>query len=165
MHGNSNITESVRNMQSDLAVTNKQYCQSCILLVLYIIQAYPYFVAFSATVTDSRILTQEQQEAGKKHFAQKFHYFPSFDSAMRTLRVFSPILTFLGVFVFTIPECLLNSIKLVNFSQTQLFCKKQYTAVPKKCRPCPAICTIQRPLLHTYKFYNIIVIFNLKKAF
>jgi hypothetical protein len=32
--------ESVRNMQSDLAVTNKQYCQSCILLVLYIIQTY-----------------------------------------------------------------------------------------------------------------------------
>ena len=31
-------SESVRNMQSDLAVTNKQYCQSCILLVLYIIQ-------------------------------------------------------------------------------------------------------------------------------
>ena len=29
--------ESVRNMQSNLAVTNKQYCQSCILLVLYII--------------------------------------------------------------------------------------------------------------------------------
>ena len=28
---------SVRNVQSDLAVTNKQYCQSCILLVLYII--------------------------------------------------------------------------------------------------------------------------------
>jgi hypothetical protein len=28
---------SVRNMYSDLAVTNKQYCQSCILLVLYII--------------------------------------------------------------------------------------------------------------------------------
>ena len=27
-------------MQSDLAVTNKQYCQSCILLVLYIIQTY-----------------------------------------------------------------------------------------------------------------------------
>ena len=32
--------ESVRNMQSDLAVTNKQYCQSCILLVLYIIYIY-----------------------------------------------------------------------------------------------------------------------------
>ena len=32
--------ESVRNMQSNLAVTNKQYCQSCILLVLYIIQSY-----------------------------------------------------------------------------------------------------------------------------
>jgi len=32
--------ESVRNMSSDLAVTNKQYCQSCILLVLYII----YFI-------------------------------------------------------------------------------------------------------------------------
>ena len=30
--------ESVRNMQSDLAVTNKQYCQTCILLVLYITQ-------------------------------------------------------------------------------------------------------------------------------
>jgi len=30
--------ESVRNMYSNLAVTNKQYCQSCILLVLYIIQ-------------------------------------------------------------------------------------------------------------------------------
>ena len=29
--------ESVRNMLSDLAVTNKQYCQSCILLVFYII--------------------------------------------------------------------------------------------------------------------------------
>ena len=29
--------ESVRNMQSNLAVTNKQYCQSCILLVLYIV--------------------------------------------------------------------------------------------------------------------------------
>jgi len=29
--------ESIRNVQSDLAVTNKQYCQSCILLVLYII--------------------------------------------------------------------------------------------------------------------------------
>ena len=29
--------ESVRNMQRNLAVTNKQYCQSCILLVLYII--------------------------------------------------------------------------------------------------------------------------------
>jgi hypothetical protein len=29
--------ESVRNMQSNLAVTNKQYCQSYILLVLYII--------------------------------------------------------------------------------------------------------------------------------
>jgi len=29
--------ESVRNMYSDLAVTNKQYCQSCILLVLYIL--------------------------------------------------------------------------------------------------------------------------------
>jgi len=27
--------ESVGNMYSDLAVTNKQYCQSCILLVLY----------------------------------------------------------------------------------------------------------------------------------
>ena len=30
----------VRNMQSDLAVTNKHYCQSCILLVLCIIQTY-----------------------------------------------------------------------------------------------------------------------------
>ena len=30
--------ESVRNFQSDLAVTNKQYCQSCILLVLYTIK-------------------------------------------------------------------------------------------------------------------------------
>jgi len=30
-------TESVRNMYSELAVTNKQYCQSCILLVLYIL--------------------------------------------------------------------------------------------------------------------------------
>jgi len=29
--------ESVRNMWSNLAVTNKQYCQSCILLVPYII--------------------------------------------------------------------------------------------------------------------------------
>ena len=29
--------ESVRNMQSNLAVTNKRYCQSCILLVPYII--------------------------------------------------------------------------------------------------------------------------------
>ena len=29
--------ESVRNMYSDLAFTNKQHCQSCILLVLYII--------------------------------------------------------------------------------------------------------------------------------
>ena len=29
--------ERVRNMYSNLAVTNKQYCQSCILLVLYII--------------------------------------------------------------------------------------------------------------------------------
>ena len=29
--------ESVRNMWSNLALTNKQYCQSCILLVLYII--------------------------------------------------------------------------------------------------------------------------------
>ena len=29
--------ESVRNMLSDLALTNKQYCQSCILLILYII--------------------------------------------------------------------------------------------------------------------------------
>ena len=29
--------ESVRNMQSNLAVTNKQYCQSFIVLVLYII--------------------------------------------------------------------------------------------------------------------------------
>jgi len=29
--------ESVRNMKSDLAVTNKQYCQICILLVSYII--------------------------------------------------------------------------------------------------------------------------------
>ena len=29
--------ESVRNMGSDLAVINKQYCQSCIMLVLYII--------------------------------------------------------------------------------------------------------------------------------
>ena len=28
---------SIQNMESDLAVTNKQYCQSCILLVLYII--------------------------------------------------------------------------------------------------------------------------------
>jgi len=27
---------SVRNMLSDLAVTNKQYCQSCISLVLYV---------------------------------------------------------------------------------------------------------------------------------
>ena len=34
---------------------------------------------------------------------------------------------------------------------------------PKKCRPCPAIRTIQRPLLHTYKFYNIIVILAFKK--
>ena len=32
--------ESVRNMYSDLAVTNKQYCQSCILLVLYVIRTY-----------------------------------------------------------------------------------------------------------------------------
>ena len=32
--------ESVRNMQSNLAVTNKRYCQSCILLVPYIIQSY-----------------------------------------------------------------------------------------------------------------------------
>ena len=32
--------ESVRNMLSDLAATNKQYCQSCILLVLYIIYSY-----------------------------------------------------------------------------------------------------------------------------
>ena len=30
--------KTVRNMQSDLAVTNKQYCQSCILLILYITQ-------------------------------------------------------------------------------------------------------------------------------
>ena len=29
--------KSARNMKSNLAVTNKQYCQSCILLVLYII--------------------------------------------------------------------------------------------------------------------------------
>jgi len=29
--------KSARNMWSDLAVTNKQYCQSCILLVPYII--------------------------------------------------------------------------------------------------------------------------------
>ena len=29
--------ESVRNMLSDLAVANKQYCQSCILLVLYML--------------------------------------------------------------------------------------------------------------------------------
>ena len=29
--------ESVQNMYSDLAVNNKQYRQSCILLVLYII--------------------------------------------------------------------------------------------------------------------------------
>jgi len=28
---------NVRNLQSDFAITNKQYCQSCILLVLYII--------------------------------------------------------------------------------------------------------------------------------
>jgi len=27
----------VRNMYSNLSVTNKQYCQSCIVLVLYII--------------------------------------------------------------------------------------------------------------------------------
>ena len=32
--------ESVRNMQSNLAVTNKRYCQSRILLVPYIIQTY-----------------------------------------------------------------------------------------------------------------------------
>ena len=32
--------ESVRNIQSDLAVTKKQYCQSCILLALYIMQTY-----------------------------------------------------------------------------------------------------------------------------
>ena len=32
--------QSVRNMQSNLAVTNKQYCQSCILLVLCIMQTY-----------------------------------------------------------------------------------------------------------------------------
>ena len=29
--------ESARNIYSDLAVTNKRYCQSCILLILYII--------------------------------------------------------------------------------------------------------------------------------
>ena len=32
--------ESVRNMQSDLAVTNKQYCQRSISLFLHIIQTY-----------------------------------------------------------------------------------------------------------------------------
>ena len=32
--------KSVLNMQSNIAVTNKQYCQSCIFLVLYIIQSY-----------------------------------------------------------------------------------------------------------------------------
>jgi len=32
--------ESVRNMWSDLAVTNKQYCQSRILLVPYITYSY-----------------------------------------------------------------------------------------------------------------------------
>ena len=32
--------ESVRNRQSNLAVTNKRYCQSCILLVPYVIQTY-----------------------------------------------------------------------------------------------------------------------------
>jgi len=32
--------EIVRNMQSNLAMTNKRYCQSCILLVPYIIQTY-----------------------------------------------------------------------------------------------------------------------------
>ena len=36
--------ESVRNIQSDLAVTNKQYCQSCILLVLNIIYQYIYLI-------------------------------------------------------------------------------------------------------------------------
>jgi hypothetical protein len=34
--------ETVRDMYSDLAVTNKQYCQSCILLILYIL--YPLIV-------------------------------------------------------------------------------------------------------------------------
>ena len=32
--------ERARNMYSDLAVTNKQYCQSCILLDLYIIMTF-----------------------------------------------------------------------------------------------------------------------------
>ena len=37
--------ESVRNMYSDLAVTNKQYCQSCMLFVLYIIYTGGVFTA------------------------------------------------------------------------------------------------------------------------
>ena len=49
--------EIVRNMQSNIAVTNKRYCQSCILLVLYIIQSY-----------DARKLKHKMHN---KHFIQE----------------------------------------------------------------------------------------------
>ena len=55
-------TGSVRNMYSDLAVTNKQYCQSCILLVLYIIWTYDArklkHKIYQATMVDQRILVR-----------------------------------------------------------------------------------------------------------
>jgi hypothetical protein len=49
-------TESVRNIYSDLAVTNKQYCQSCILLVLYI----TYIIHSLHRVNEVFVYTWEQ---------------------------------------------------------------------------------------------------------
>ena len=41
------VAESVRNMLSDFAITNKQYCQSCILVVLYTRIILPFFLSVS----------------------------------------------------------------------------------------------------------------------
>ena len=49
--------ESVRNMQSNPAVINKQYCQSCILLVLYI--TYLSRTINQPTLYNKRQITQK----------------------------------------------------------------------------------------------------------
>ena len=76
--------ESVRNMQSDLAVTNKQYCQRCILSVVYIIYFNSYFGKKQTEVLWNRklriILVSKRTTisgGGRNFYKEWFQYFES----------------------------------------------------------------------------------------